>query len=268
MTIKYSLKKLVFYILSISLFSLLNFGKYMECYLHQWSKRLSQIIFFLVVMSLMVVMAIQIYLSALKLDSKPTGSSVEFKDLNTVINMSLTACKIDYDVSDKAGQIQPLLQVISKYRDEFIYEFISDVYSSSVGAFYWFDNDLMHVCKTINLHQVEEIKIFHSYGLKGPDPKNMLVYVHETGLFGSGYDIKFQTEWYGGNTVVFMDLEQIVNLPDPIVCNPNYLFDQCKQRYILDMFKAKTGCSFKLQRYFKQLIIVFLKIITLTFVHI
>ena len=60
MTIKYSLKKLVYYILSISLFSLLNFGKYMECYLYQWSKRLSQLIFFLVVISLMVVMAIQI----------------------------------------------------------------------------------------------------------------------------------------------------------------------------------------------------------------
>ncbi|XP_023347782.1 uncharacterized protein LOC111716530 [Eurytemora carolleeae] len=83
---------------------------------------------------------------------------------------------------------------------------------------------------------------------RGTDPKNMKLYIHETGLFGSGYEVKFQTEWYEGNTVVLLDLEQIINIPDPSVCNQVYLFDKCKQRYISEEFKAGEGCSLKLPR--------------------
>ena len=197
-----------------------------------------------------MLMALQVYVSVLKVDSKPTGTSVEFKELNSVINMSLTACKIDHDMLDKDEHIQPLLYVGSKNRDEFIDEFVSEVGNSTISSFYWLDNELTHICKTIDLHQSEEIKIIHSYGLSwGTDPKNMKLYIHETGLFGSGYEVKFQTEWYEGNTVVLLDLEQIVNIPDPSVCNQDYLFDQCKQRYISEEFKTGAGCSLKLPRY-------------------
>ena len=201
-------------------------------------------------MGLAMVMALQVYVSLLKVDSKPTGTSVEFKDLNSVISMALTACKIDHDMHDTDDHIQPLIYVGSKNRVEFIDEFVSEAGNSTIGSFYWLDNELIHICKTIILHESEEIKIIHSYGMgHGTDPKNMKLYIHETGLFGSGYEIKFQTEWYEGNTVVLLDLEQIINIPDPSVCNQGYLFDQCKQRYISEEFKAGEGCSLKLPRY-------------------
>ena len=197
-----------------------------------------------------MVMALQVYVSLLKVDSKPTGTSVKFKELNSVINMSLTACKIDHDMYDTDDHILPLIYVGSKNREEFIHEFVSEVGNFSISSFYWLDNELIHICKTIDLHQSEEIKIIHSYGMdRGTDPKNMKLYIHETGLFGSGYEVKFQTEWFEGNTVVLLDLEQIVNIPDPSVCNQGYLFDKCKQRYISEEFKAGEGCSLKLPRY-------------------
>ena len=235
---------------NVSMFSLLNFGKYIQCVLYPWNGRISQMVFFLIQMGLGIVMAAQIYVSVLKLDSKPTGTSVEYKEMNQVINMSLTACKLDHDMQDTDVHIQPLLYVGSKNRDKFIDEFIGDVDNNTISPFYWFDNDFIHICKTIDLHQAEATKIIHSYGFgRGTDPRNMKLYIHETGLFGSGYEVKFQTEWYEGNTVVLLDLEQIVNIPDPSMCNQDYLFDQCKQRYISEEFKTVTGCSLKLPRF-------------------
>ena len=139
-----------------------------------------------------MVMALQVYVSLLKVDSKPTGTSVKFKELNSVINMSLTACKIDHDMYDTDDHILPLIYVGSKNREEFIHEFVSEVGNFSISSFYWLDNELIHICKTIDLHHLEEIKIIHSYGMdRGTDPKNMKLYIQETGLFGSGYEVKF-----------------------------------------------------------------------------
>ena len=95
--------------------------------------------------------------------------------------MSLTACKIDHDMHDKDEHIQPLPYVGFKNRDEFIDEFVSEVGNSTTSSFYWLDDELTHICKTIDLHLSEEIKIINSYGLGwGTDAKNMKLYIHET----------------------------------------------------------------------------------------
>ena len=156
---------------------MLNFGNYVECFLYRLNRR--QISIFLDFNGPGHAHFKSMY-PCLKW-FKPTGTSVEFKELNSVINMSLTACKIDHDMHDKDEHIQPLPYVGFKNRDEFIDEFVSEVGNSTTSSFYWLDDELTHICKTIDLHLSEEIKIINSYGLGwGTDAKNMKLYIHET----------------------------------------------------------------------------------------
>ena len=183
-----------------------------------------------------------------KVISKPTGTSVEYKDFKSAINMSLTSCKINAGLLETDGHISPLLSIVYRNNNtEVIEDYNTD--HNMFNSFYWFKNDLIHICNTISLKSADEIQLVHSFGLKNMgENNNMILYIHETGLFGSGYEVKIIKKWYEGNTVVLLDLQQIVKLPEPSVCSQDYLYDKCKQRFISNKLNAKIGCFLKLQK--------------------
>ena len=226
--------------------SLLNLGSYIRIMIFPWNKKLSNLLFNLILLGLTVSMILQVTVSVQKVMSNPTGASIEFKETNSAVNLSLTVCKIDYDLKEIDGMIKPLFALV--YRNitaETVEEYSIKELNSRLNSFYWFKNDLIHICITISLKFADEIELVHLYNWHN---ENMLVYVHETGLFGSGYEKKIDKHWLKENMVALLELEQIVSLPNPLVCSENYLYDQCKLEMLSVAFFARTGCSITFPR--------------------
>ena len=201
--------------------------------------------------SLSVSMLIQVNTSVGKVISKPTGTEVAFKEFRSSINMSVTICKVDYNLRARNAKIKPLesLLIVNNGKESSV-ELDADSISSF--AFYWFHNGLMHICDTVDLPPAEEIQLHHLYGRadeKGEEMgKNMFLHIHERGQFDSGYDIMLSRDKLDGSTILLLDLEQMLNIPDPEVCSQDYLYDKCKEKYISDQFIAQTNCSLRFGR--------------------
>jgi len=227
--------------------SLLNLGSYIRIMIFPWNNKLSNLLFNLILLGLTVSMIVQVTVSVQKVMSSPTGASIEFKETNSAVNLSLTVCKIDYDLNEIDGMIKSLFALLYRNKTaEIIEEHNLKELNSRLNSFYWFKNDLIHICNTISLKFADEIELVH---LNNWHDENMLVYIHETGLFGSGYEKKIDKHWLKENMVALLELEQIVNLPNPLVCNENYLFDQCKLEMLSVAFFDRTGCSMTFPRY-------------------
>ena len=193
-------------------------------------------------------MAVQIIVSLCKVNSKPKGTSIEFQEFRSSVNLSLTACKLDVDLGETDPGIRPFIKLIySLNNSEYVDEYNSDAFRSNLTYFYWLNNGLMHICNTIGLKSAEEIRIVHSYG-RNINDENMILYIHEAGLFGSGYEVKVNNDYYGGSTITLLELQQIIKLPDTNTCQLNLSFEICKQRYISNEYRTRTGCNLRLER--------------------
>lgn len=216
--------------------------------MNRWNRKISTIVYHIILIGLTLSIVIQVYVSLEKVDLKPTGTSVEFKKFKSDISMSLTACKIDAELTETDGQVRPLISIVNRHNTfEIVRDYDAIMNTSEVRTFYWLNNDLIHICNTIPLDYADEIRIIQAYGRTSFD-KNMQIFIHETGLFGSGYETKIHNDWYNGNTIILLGLEQFANLPDPRKCNQDYLYDQCIQSYLSDEINSKTNCSLTMDR--------------------
>jgi len=146
-----------------------------------WSVKLSRQVYFLILMGLTILMAVQIIVSVCKVNSKPKGTSIEFQEFKSSVNLSLTACQLNVDLGETDPRVRPLMRIIySSNNSGYVDEYNSDAFKSNLTYFYWFNNGLMHICNTIGLKSAEEIRIVHSYGRRFYD-ENMILYIHETG---------------------------------------------------------------------------------------
>ena len=223
-------------------FSLLDIG-YVQKKLKSrcWKEKWTNLMFATVVLACCLGFLYQIRACSSKLMAKPTGVYLDTESLD--VNLSITFCK-QYDVS--RGHINsdviPALESV-EYRpaNEKGFKVLHRENSSSLKPFLWYsDNQAqIYLCKSVEFLG-EEIKISHN---TKAGSRKILVYLHETGDFGSGSQLKLNAVWLAWQSSVYlMQMVPIVQIPEVAMCSTSHQFSDCLANLVTHGVHQKAGC--------------------------
>ena len=228
-------------------FSLLDIG-YVQKKLksRHWKEKWANLMFATVVLACCLGFLYQIRACSFKLMAKPTGVYLDTDSL--AVNLSMTFCK-QYDVSHGHinSDVLPALESV-EYRpaNEKGFKVLHRENSSSLKPFLWYlDNQAqIYLCKSIEVLG-EEIKISHKYDHAEVEAgsRKIHVYLHETGDFGSGSQLKLNAGWLAWhNSVYLMQMVPIVQIPEVAMCSTSYQFSDCLVNLVTHGVYQKAGC--------------------------
>ena len=196
-----------------------------------------------IVLVLTIGIVLQVKFSIDKVVSNLTGTTVDFKQDESNIDLSLTVCAFSdgtaADTESAKWYTFPGLISIDvedeKWKWQNIYHYKDD--NQSVISLFRYFSIFDHYCQT--------------FPLLGGDVKITVksiifdylnaIYLHRTGSFSSGHERRLNSEWLSAkeDMTLLLAEEDIEKIKDPNKCSDHPQFDSCKQKWITNAYLSK-----------------------------
>lgn len=184
----------------------------------------------------------EVIVSTDKVLSNPAGSQVNLHPFDeNVHSVSISVCKI-FESLDLYTDTIPALINVSYQNSSTNTEDWTEI--ESTPLFSW-ANDQSYLCKSFPIME-KNVKILHT--AFGVYDTNMHIYLHKTGVLGSGLELKIDKNWFDKDVILLLELTELHLIPDEAKCSYKGMFEVCREEYISAAVNNVTGCILKYMR--------------------
>ena len=218
------------------MFSILGFGLIVKTTVVQKNRKLGSKIYVFLIIGISSAMLCQLIFSTIKLQNKPTGSTIEYKKADHNLNISI--CNpYDWPIFDK---IQLDRSGSISYKDTHSTQWIQYQDNDISDVFIWQeDKESYYMCKS-TIFKGEEIKINHRLN---PDYGDA-IFVHDNNFITGGTSLQLFGNMLTGNNILHLKAQEFQSIEEENVCSNSIKFDSCRDDYIADEFNKTHGCIY------------------------
>ena len=219
------------------MFSFLGFGLIVKTTVVPKNRKLGSKIYVFLIIGISSAMLYQLIFSTIKLQNKPTGSTIEYKKSDHNLNISISICNFlnDWPMS-VTTQIDRSVSI--SYRDKHTTQWIQYQDNDISDVFTWQEDiESYYMCKS-TIFKGEEIKIRHKLY------EGDAIFVHNNDFITGGSSLQLTRNMLTGNKILYLKAQEFQSIEEENVCSNSMDFDSCRDEYINDEFNKTHGCIY------------------------
>ena len=217
-------------------FSFLGFGLIVKTTVVPKNRKLGSKIYVFLIIGISSAMLYQLIFSTIKLQNKPTGSTIEYKKSDHNLNISISICNslLGWPNSDTTELYSSGSMF---YRDKHSSQWKQYQDNDISDVFTWQEDISYYMCKS-TIFKGEEIKISHRLNT------NDAIFVHDNNFITGGSSLQLTRNMLDGNKILHLKAQEFQSIEEENVCSNSMDFDSCRDDYLADEFNKTHGCIY------------------------
>lgn len=178
--------------------------------------------------------------SVMRWRESPTGTSVEYRTVESDLNISITFCeKLFMTLDNTSTKLTNLFYIYSKKTESSWDVYHDEKTHNQSDLFFWIrDNAYKLKCRTVRFPG-EEVKIVHRMAY---NTYTDTIFLHDSGYLNGINALHVSNNLFANNNFLLLDLKQIEMIEEENNCMNTIEFDRCRDDFINQEMNATIGC--------------------------